>query len=327
MESVASAFVFALTNRGAENPLKHEVAGLCPTWRAGYQRRGFVTFKSAGKPFGLSSLEHSFCFARRLCLSVGKAASGEGARDLLATAAPGCLIHEAGVTPEREPRLGEIVGTVVSLGEAEWWAGLHRHGPLVSPDPCGLSVCELPEDAPSRAWLKLEEATRFFGLRFDPRDVVVELGCAPGGVILALLRRGISCIGVDPALLAPVVMAHAVPEPVLSPRAQPWVYHCRKPAALVSKRDLAGVATWFMSDMNQSPAVALKECARFTRMCPSIRSALITLKLTDLAEATEKPTWLEAMRAMGFADVRLQQLSVHHRELVLLGLGRTTSGR
>jgi hypothetical protein len=154
--------------------------------------------------------------------------------------------------------------------------------------------------------------------------VVVELGCAPGGVLLALLHRGVSVIGVDPARLAPVVMEHALPEVPAPGRAphQPWAVHCRKPAALVSKRDLAGQATWFMSDMNQSPAVAIKECARFTKMCPSIRSALITLKLTDLAEAAEKPAWLNALRDAGFRTVRLQQLCVHHRELALLGLDR-----
>jgi hypothetical protein len=57
-------------------------------------------------------------------------------------------------------------------------------------------------------------------------------------------------------------------------------------------------------------------------MCPSIHAALITLKLTDLGEAAAAGEWLGAMRAIGFRDVRLRQLSVHHRELALLGTGR-----
>ena len=77
-----------------------------------------------------------------------------------------------------------------------------------------------------------------------------------------------------------------------------------------------------MSDMNQSPAVAIKECGRFIRMCPAIRSALITLKLTDLSQVADKPLWLAALRDMGFKTIRLQQLSVHNRELALLGLDR-----
>ncbi len=178
----------------------------------------------------------------------------------------------------------------------------------------------MPERSPSRAWLKLEEAVRFFDLRFTPRDIVVELGCAPGGVVLALLDRGVPVIGVDPAKLAEVVMEHAIPERENVPKGKPWFYHCQKPAALTAKRDLGKGVTWFMSDMNQSPEVVLKECARFCKMAPDIRGALMTLKLTDTAQVVEKESWFAALRAIGFKTIRLQQLAVHHKELALLAI-------
>ena len=332
-----SGYLFAITNPGAERVLKHEIAAAGLEWRPGFQARGFVTFKSPAveAPFGARDLLQPVAFARRLCLFAGKADTLDGARALLATAGPAELpLHHLRMTegwlmpapgePPAALTAGQMAATVVEFSPAEFWAGLHWHEPLLSPFPGGCSGVTLPEDAPSRAWLKLEEAARFFGLTFSARDVVVELGCAPGGVLLALLRRGVSVIGVDPAKLAPIVMERAVAEVPASGKAphQPWAVHCRKPAALVSKRDLAGHATWFMSDMNHSPAGAIKECARFTKMCPSIRSALITLKLTDLTEASAKSAWIDAMQRMGFQTVRLQQLCVHHRELVLLGLGR-----
>ena len=342
MSEFTSEYLFALTNPGSERALKSEVAATGAGWRPGFQARGLVTFKcpAPDRPFTARDLLTPLAFARRLCLFSGKSPDLESAvRSLTAAGFSGdseeaTRLHrltntEGRLTPvdprpdAPPPPTGSLIGTIIELAAGEFWSGVHWHAPLLSPHPGGCSGVALPEDAPSRAWLKLEEAARFFGLRFDARDVVVELGCAPGGVLLALLRRGVSVIGVDPALLAPIVMTHAVPAvPPAAGTGQPWLVHCRKPAALVSKRDLAGRATWFMSDMNQSPAVAIKEAARFIRMCPSIRSALITLKLTDLAEASEKPAWLEAMRDMGFATVRLQQLCVHHRELSLLGLGR-----
>jgi 23S rRNA (cytidine2498-2'-O)-methyltransferase len=337
VSSFTSGYLFALTNSGSERALKHEVAAERPDWRPGFQARGFLSFKSGAedRPFTARDLRFDAAFARRLCLFAGKATTLDGARQCLDAAAPGVaplhLVRYAegrpvSVTAEDVPLPlpGRALGTVVEFAPDNFWAGLHWHGPLLSPWPAGCSGVTLPEDAPSRAWLKLEEAARFFGLTFHSRDVVVELGCAPGGVILALLRRGVSVIGVDPARLAPLVKEHALPEvpPPVNARRAPWVVHCRKPAALVSKRDLAGQATWFMSDMNQSPAVAIRECARFTKMCPSIRSALITLKLTDFAEAVDKPVWIRAMQDMGFRTVRLQQLCVHHRELALLGLDR-----
>jgi 23S rRNA (cytidine2498-2'-O)-methyltransferase len=180
----------------------------------------------------------------------------------------------------------------------------------------------MPAESPSRAWLKLEEAACFFALEFTSRDIVVELGCAPGGVVLALLNRGVSVIGVDPAKMADVVMASAVTDRASAPGGRPWFFHSRKPAALTSKRDLGQGVTWFMSDMNQSPEVVLKECARFCRMAPSIRGVLITLKLTDLSQVAEKASWFAALEEMGFETIRLQQLAVHHKEFALLGLKR-----
>ena len=328
-----SGHLFVLTNSGSERALKAEVqlAGL--GWRSGFQAKGMVAFKAAGETFGRGELEQSLVFARRVCLSVGKVSSPGEAETLVRAAVGDVKFHRLRLEERRWTvesgadgevlREGEAVGTVVALGPEEYWVGVHWHRAGLSPDPGGIFGVEMPADSPSRAWLKLEEAVRVFGLRFRRGDVAVELGCAPGGVILALLRRGVPVIGVDPARLADVVMRHALPSvPAVDPAGDPWVVHCRKPAALVSKRDLAGRATWFLSDMNQSPAVAVAECRRFAGMCPSIQAALITLKLTDLAEASAAGEWLAAMRAIGFRDVQLRQLSVHHRELALLGTGR-----
>ena len=115
-------------------------------------------------------------------------------------------------------------------------------------------------------------------------------------------------------------MASAIESRAAAPAGRPRFYHCRKPAALVGKRDLGQGVTWFMSDMNQSPDVVLRECARFCKMAPSIRNVLVTLKLTDQAQIVEKPKWFAALTGLGFREIRLQQFSVHHRELALLAI-------
>lgn len=315
--------MFALCNPGSETALKLEAETMALGWRSGYQRRGFVTFK-ADALFSLDSLDVETACARRLCLSLGKAATREEAERLIDAS----KIHHAkyfdrkmqGVAGGDSPEIGELIGTVVELGPSEFWAGLHRHALFVSPDPAGDSGIEMPADSPSRAWLKLEEAVRFFDLEFTPRDIVVELGCAPGGVVLALLNRGVSVIGVDPAKMADVVLRSAIADRQKAPKDRPWFYHCRKPAALASKRDLGKDVTWFMSDMNQAPDVVLKECARFCAMAPSIRGVLITLKLTEITQVVDKAQWFASLRGMGFKTVRLQQLSVHHKEFALLAM-------
>ncbi len=320
-------FLFALTNPGTEKALKLEVETMGLGWRTSYQRRGFVTFK-ADVPFSFEALSMEVACARRMCLSLGKSATRE---DAVARLADVAVIHYAKFHERKmrgvnegsvllRPEAGGLVGTVVELGEEEFWSGVHRHAPFLSPDPAGDSGIVMTERSPSRAWLKLEEAARFFDLKFTNKDIVVELGCAPGGVALALLDRGVPVIGVDPAKMAEVVMQSAIANREEATVGKPWFYHCRKPAAIVSKRDLARGVTWFMSDMNQSPEVVLKECARFCKMAPSIRGALMTLKLTDAAQVTEKAAWFSSLREMGFRSIRLQQLSVHHRELALLAL-------
>jgi 23S rRNA (cytidine2498-2'-O)-methyltransferase len=323
MKPIDSEYLFALTNPGSEKALKLEVETSAPGWRLSYQRRGFVTFKSDQR-FSLADLETHLGCARRLCLSLGKSATRDEA---MSRANEADLIHHARFAERKmqgvegdAPQLGQLVGTVVELAPDEFWTGVHRHARFLSPDPAGDSRIDMPVDSPSRAWLKLEEATRFFDLKFTPRDIVVELGCAPGGVVLALLNRAVSVIGVDPARMADVVMAAAITDRDAAPTDRPWFFHSRKPAALTSKRDLGLGVTWFMSDMNQSPEVVLKECARFCRMVPSIRSVLITLKLTDLRQVAEKASWFAALDAIGFKTIRLQQLSVHHKEFALLGL-------
>ncbi len=325
MKPIQTEYLFTLTNPGSEKALKLEVETMALGWRLSYQRRGFVTFK-ADAPFSLNSLEVELACARRLCLSLGKSATREEA---VARLGDVHVIHHAryherkmqGVAIDlTSPQSGQLVGTVVELGEGEFWAGLHRHEPFLSSDPAGDSGVVMTERSPSRAWLKLEEATRFFGLKFTNRDIVVELGCAPGGVVLALLDRGVPVIGVDPAKMAEVVMASAIANREDAPPGKPWFYHCRKPAALTSKRDLGQGVTWFMSDMNQSPEVVLKECGRFCQMAPSIRGVLITLKLTDMLQVADKGQWFATLREMGFHIIRLQQLSVHHKEFALLGM-------
>lgn len=302
-------------------------------WRSAYQKRGFVTFK-ANTPLTLASLDVALACARRICLSLGKAASRDDALRLIESALPSDMapilqaahfhnrkmqgVHDG--TSTARPTIGQVIGTVVELGPTEFWAGLHRHAPWLSPDPGGDAGIVMPSTSPSRAWLKLEEAVRFFDLKFTTADIVVELGCAPGGVALALLDRGVPVIGVDPATMATVLQPFSIRDRTDAPTDRPWFYHCRKPAALASKRDLGQGVTWFMSDMNQSAEVVLKECARFCRMSPTIRNALITLKLTDIRQVSDKASWFAALTAIGFTTLRLQQLSVHHKEFALLAM-------
>ncbi len=319
-------FLFALCNPGSERAIKTEVAVMGLPWKSSYQRRGFISFKLE-EGISADSLTQEIACARRICRSIGKFSSRAEAASVLEGEGVNLVHHARYHLKKMEgmhdghpgPQLGDLVGTVVELGEAEFWAGIHQHAESLSPDPAGDGGIELQEDAPSRAWLKLEEAVRFWGLEFNPGEIAIELGCSPGGVVHALLNYGVSVIGVDPAGMADVVMEKTV-EQRQDLNREIGFYHCRKPAALVSKRDLGEGVNWFLSDMNQNPEVTLKECARIVKMSPSIHGVLITLKLSEMEAVERKADGIQSLRDLGFNTVRLQQLSVNHRELALLGL-------
>jgi len=72
----------------------------------------------------------------------------------------------------------------------------------------------LPDDAPSRAWLKVEQALAWAGWDQADRWIgksALELGSAPGGISLALVRRGLQVDAVDPAPMNPAVLAEIGP--------------------------------------------------------------------------------------------------------------------
>ena len=105
------------------------------------------------------------------------------------------------------PRLHVLL---VSYDEA-WLGFSERHNS--APWPMGIPRLKLPQDAPSRSTLKLEEAFHVF-LSDDERGealksgmTAVDLGAAPGGWSYQFVRRGIEVTAVDNGAMAPELMA------------------------------------------------------------------------------------------------------------------------
>jgi 23S rRNA C2498 (ribose-2'-O)-methylase RlmM len=287
-----SPFVFALGQPGAEPALRGELMsfGLSPA----FGLDGFVSAKSS-RGLGVDELP-PLVLGRRVCLSLGKLKDvnvERVARDL------GAVVHrEHGERGAAANTIGAFVVTVVERPGGAF-VGVHRHREGLSPDPCGDARLEVPADAPSRAWLKVEEARRIWPLPVAPGDVVVEVGCAPGGQSRALLDLGLRVTGID---------ANAMDERVL---ARPTFTHLRCAAqqvdAALLRQSLAGPARLLVMDVNQRPQAALATVAAIARATrDSLRGGLFTLKLGDWSLISELPRW---------------RARIEH----LLGAGTTTS--
>jgi len=337
-------FVFAVCQIGAEPALKAEVAQLHPGWRFAFSRPGLITWRTE-RPVD-ADVELGAVFARAFGASLGKAASlpellgfaealaadaqaaplrlhvfvGEDGNaddesnaelgaaaeelraELLAAAPPTLFVNDA-----RPPRRGELVLDVIVRQDEPPWVGFHRHGDAHSPFPGGRVPLALPSEAPSRAWLKLEEALAWSHLPLRQGQVAVEIGSAPGGASFALLQRGLKVVGVDPGKMAPQVLAAS------------GFSHLQLSLGDLRREQLPAKVDWLLMDVNLAPQVALHGVRRIvSTLRPSLRGLIFTLKLNDWKLAAAVPALRARVAGMGFEDVRATQLHANRREICVV---------
>jgi len=340
------AFLVAVCQIGAERALKQEVGRDHPGLAAAFARPGLVTFKSLDGPIADDfDLRAVFARAYAVAigprdgdgaiLAEAAALRGSGAplrlhvwpRDRRRPGeepAPGeppdaaagealrerLLLAGAGLFLGGGPAAaGErVLDVIVAPGEPHF-VGHHRQGRSPgphSPFPGGLIPVEVPEGAPSRAYRKIEEAIAWSGARLEAGQVAVEIGSAPGGASMALLRRGLRVVGIDPG---------AMDERVLR---QPGFTHLAMAVGAVERALLPPRADWLLLDVNLAPQVALRQAGRLVAaLRPSLRGAFFTLKLNDWATAAKVPTLLARVGELGFSRVRATQLPSNRQEILV----------
>lgn len=348
-----SHFFFCVCQLGAEPAVKVELAALRPELRFAYSRPGLVTFKSPSPVAPDAPLPA--VFVRAFGASLGPAEGPPQVHAMLSGTCPEgqpvrLHVWERDVSrPGEEPpgfRYGpraaaarealiaawpegqhpllpgevaevgdHVLDVIVAEGEP-WWVGHHVHGPGHSPFPGGRITVDMPPDAPSRAYRKLEEALIWSGAPVRAGDVAVEIGSAPGGASYALLRRGVTVYGIDPALMDPVVLDYRGP-------AGNRFVHLHRPMSLVQRADLPPALHWVLMDVNLAPQVALITARRLAaRPRHALHGVLLTLKLDDWRAVRHVPRLLASISAMGMDEVKATQLPSNRMELFVCGLTR-----
>ncbi len=212
---------------------------------------------------------------------------------------------------------GDWVLDVIVAADEPWWLGFHRHGPGHAPTPGGRIAVDMPPEAPSRAYRKLEEALIWSQAPLRPGDTAVEIGSSPGGASYALLRRGVEVIGIDPAKMAPVVLDYNKDLP------GNHFVHLQRPMSLVQRGDLPTTLHWVLLDVNLAPQVALITARRLAaHPRPALMGVLLTLKLDDWKALRHVPRLLKSVASMGMLSVKATQLPSNRMELFVCGLTR-----
>jgi 23S rRNA (cytidine2498-2'-O)-methyltransferase len=215
------------------------------------------------------------------------------------------------VPAERLPRPGERVVDVIVAPDEPLWLGVHAHVAGRSPHPGGRPPLTLPAEAPSRAWLKLEEALAWSQLPLRRGQVAVEIGSAPGGASWALLERGLTVVGVDPGDMDARVLA------------APGFSHVQVPLGDLRREQLPARVDWLLMDVNLAPQVAVHGVRRIvSTLRSSLRGVIFTLKLNEWKMAADVPALLERVAGMGLSDVRATQLPSNRREICVTGIHR-----
>lgn len=215
----------------------------------------------------------------------------------------------------RRTRPGQRVLDVILVEREVWWVGRHLARDVTGCWPGGLCELELPYEAVSRAWLKMEEALLWAGFPLQEGDECVEIGCAPGGSCQALLERGMRVTGIDPAEMHPAVLGN------------PAFVHVRKRGAEVRRREFRHTR-WLFADMNVAPNYTLDTVeAIVTHAAVNVRGVMLTLKLLDWSQAEHLPEYLARVRCWGFADVRARQLHHNRQEVCVAALAAGEAGK
>jgi 23S rRNA (cytidine2498-2'-O)-methyltransferase len=214
----------------------------------------------------------------------------------------------AAADPIAPARAGELILDCIMISPNQWWAGFHRAKLFPSRHPGGMMSLELPADAVSRAWLKMEEALQWSQLPIPHGARVAEIGSAPGGASQALLSRGFIVTGIDPAEMSPLVSNHR------------HFTHIRRRSMEVRRRDFQKIR-WLTADMNVAPEYTLDAVEGIvTHPRVSIRGLLLTLKLPQWELAVNLPDYVARIRGWGYSVVQARQLQYDRREVCIAAL-------
>jgi 23S rRNA (cytidine2498-2'-O)-methyltransferase len=201
---------------------------------------------------------------------------------------------------------GDLVLDCVLVELNEWWLGSHRAASPETRWPGGVPQLRQREDMISRAYLKLVEALLWSELPIRAGQRCVELGSAPGGSCLALLERGCTVIGIDPAAMDPKVLA------------DPRFTHVRARAKDVDRGVFRG-CRWLTADINLPPTYTL-DAVEAVVAAPevAIEGLVLTLKLSDPTHAAELPAFHKRIRGWGYPRVRARQLAFNRQEVCVV---------
>lgn len=299
-------FFYFLCNPGSESFLKEEIRLIYPELRFAYSTEGFLTFKEI-RPLG-KTLRPVFCrhfgrFIMRGTLEEARKAAGDFKGPVLFYSKDGEIFESPKVT------FGDWVLEIIKVtanGKDQFYLGEYKSSLLTAPWPGGFSPHTLPEESPSRAYLKVLDGIDYAGAVLNAGEHALEIGSSPGGATYALLKKGLSVEGIDPGLMDDICVAN------------PKFFHHHTSIQDFKVFELKEHVHWLFVDMNLPPEGTLREIEKVVeKIRPSLKGAFITLKMTKPELVKRAPMYLTFVANMGLKVVLATQLPSNKQEFLI----------
>jgi 23S rRNA (cytidine2498-2'-O)-methyltransferase len=322
-------FLFFCVNLGNENLLKEEIRLFYPELALSYSRKGFLTFKNKGVLYNAKTIaELAPTFATRSGLCFGKSNPDKLVEKVLAAIKnyglnfEECLFHSFSINTEFEIDASALFGNqvnqysadgknvinLITLAEQEVWYGHHIISKGITRFPNGKIDIIVPENSPSKAFLKIAEVVELYGLKITAKDLWIDFGSAPGGASQYLLSKGCKVWGVDPARM---------PKSITKNRNYT---HITSAVQDLSQEKLPDQKiTWIHVDLNLNPKQAIKEVLRLIKKFNfSLRGIIFTIQLVKLEYIEFLEEFEDIFYDWGFTGIISRQVPSHKQEYVLI---------
>lgn len=301
-------FIYTIVNVGSEKLLKEEIKLKYPHLKFAYSRPGYITFKDTSESFTVET-ELNLIFARSYGLSLGKFDKEELEKEIKKYS--DATIHRFSYVTEEysgsKAIMGKNILDVMEIKEGEYWLGLKKARFFSWFYPFANPHVVQPENAPSRAYLKLEEA--FIWSNYKPGDdeVAMDLGSAPGGASYAMVERGIRVYGVDNAEMSEVLLNN------------PLFTHIKDPMQKVRDEHIPRPCHLLVADVNVMPSLIMSQIKRFMALRPGIKTVFYILEIGDKIKLPEILGHVQTFKRFGFREVGVTQLPSNKSEILLFG--------
>ncbi len=209
---------------------------------------------------------------------------------------------------EADLRREEMMVLNICMLQNGLWGAAMRSVALSEPSPGGCHRMIFDEDAPSRSFLKVEEALDLLKIKPEHGERVIDLGAAPGGWSYSFLKRGCKVTAVDNGPMK-IRNLEKLPGRLIHVKADGLLY---EPESNMPKAD------WLISDMLVSTG---KNFALIKNWLGGRRARkfIINIKLPQVEPWPVVKSMEEWLDSKPFVKYNLRQLYHDRQEITLFG--------